>query len=194
MDNHQIPLKVYRANYSSADALSVAGINDVTLQNWLARGHLNLGQQNPGRGKARQFTAYEIARIRFVKKLVDLQFPLAPAFKITAAIKKLWESAPRGHEVYASEPNLRSWLLVVASTEWKTRQRGVRFPLDYSSIPADDYVAIWAVEIIGGSGKHSMQDALQFFEDSPVIVINMALLLQQTLLQLEKLLLERPDD
>src|SRR5260370_42192096 len=113
MDNHHsevVESNVYEARFSSEEVMAVAGINDSTLQNWLARGQLNLEQQNPGRGKPRRYTVYEVARIRFIKKLVDLAFPLTPAFKITAALKRLWQAGSCGHEEYADESVLAKLL------------------------------------------------------------------------------------
>jgi hypothetical protein len=192
MDNQQPKVAtVYQARFSSEEVMVVSGISDMTLQNWLARGRLNLKQQNPGRGKPRQYTLYEVARIRFIKKLVDLAFPLAPAFKITAALERLWEATPGGHEGYALEPNLANWLLVVEAEVWNKRRRTARFPLDHSAVQADGYTAIWAAEIIGSPSGGSIRDAIDFFVDSAVIVVNMGVLLHQTVLLLERCLAER---
>jgi hypothetical protein len=195
MDKHEggVASNVYETRFSSEDVKLIAGINEVTLQNWLARGYLNLEQQNPGRGKPRQYTAYEVARIRFIKKLVDLAFPLAPAFKITAALKRLWEAAPGGHEAYACEANLASWLFVAPADVWKMQRRTTRFPLDHSAVQAAGYVAIWAVERVGSPNRASIQDAINFFADAAIIVVNMGVLLQQTLLLLEQRLAARID-
>ena len=192
MDNQEPRVAtVYEARFNSEDVMAIAGISDMTLQNWLARGRLNLKQQNPGRGKPRQYTVYEVARIRFIKKLVDLAFPLSPAFKITAALERLWEATPGGHETYALEPNLVSWLLVIEAEVWKNRRRAARFPLNHSAVPADGYIAIWAAEIIGSPSGGSIRDAINFFVDSAVIVVNMGVLLHQTVLLLERCLAER---
>src|SRR5260370_40786268 len=124
MDNPHsevVESNVYEARCSSEEAMAVAGINDSTLQNWLARGQLNLEQQNPGRGKPRQYTVYEVARIRFIKKLVDLAFPLTPAFKITAALKRLWQAGPGRHERYADEVTLARWLFWGQAESWDKR-------------------------------------------------------------------------
>ncbi len=195
MDNHHsevVESNVYEARFSSEEVMAVAGINDSTLQNWLARGQLNLEQQNPGRGKPRQYTVYEVARIRFIKKLVDLAFPLTPAFKITAALKRLWQAVPGGHEAYADEVNLASWLFVAQAEAWDMRRRTVRFPLDHSPVRADGYVAIWAMEHVG-SPNRGMRDAINFFGDAAVIVVNMGTLLKQTLSLLEQHLVARHD-
>jgi hypothetical protein len=117
---------------------------------------------------------------------VDLAFPLAPAFKITAALKRLWEAAPGGHEAYAGESNLASWLFVAPVDVWKMQRRTTRFPLDHSAVQAAGYVAIWAVERVGSPNRASIQDAINFFEDAAIIVVNMGILLQQTLLLLEQ--------
>lgn len=193
MDNQKpkVARTIYEARFKSEEVMAVAGISNMTLQNWLARGDLNLKQQNPGRGKPRQYTVYEVARICLVKKLVDLAFPLAPAFKITAALKRSWEDTPGGHEAYARERNLASWLLLVEAGAWDTRRRTARFPLHHSAVRADGYVAIWAAEIIGSSQGGSIRDAINFFVDAAVIVMNMAVFLQQTVSLLEDRLVER---
>lgn len=180
---------VYKERFSSEEVIVVAGINDSTLQNWLARGQLNLEQQNPGRGKPRQYSVYEVARIRFMKKLVDLALPLAPAFKITAALQRLWEDVPGGHEAYGDEVNLASWLFVAPVDAWDVRRRTVHFPLDHSKVQADGYMAIWAVEVVGSPNRGSIRDAINFFADAAVIVVNMGTLLKQTLSHLEQRLL-----
>jgi hypothetical protein len=196
MDNHHsevVEPNVYEARFSSEEVMAVAGINDSTLQNWLARGRLNLKQQNPGRGKPRQYTVYEVARIRFMKKLVDLAFPLTPAFKITAALKRLWEEVPGGHEAYADEASLASWLFVAQADAWDMRRRTLHFPLDHTTVRADGYIAIWAVEHAGSPNLGSMRDAINFFADAAVIVVNMGTLLKQTLSLLEQRLVARHD-
>jgi hypothetical protein len=193
MDNQEEDLakSVYGARFNSEDVKVVAGINEATLQNWLARGQLNLEQQNPGRGKARQYTAYEVARIRFVKRLVDLGFPLVPAFKITAALKKLWEATPGGHEAYGRESNLASWLLIAEAGVWTAHRRSSRFPLDHSPVQADDFVAIWAVEMTGSTSHRTIRDAINFFGDAAVVVVNMGVLLEQTVSHLRSILHEK---
>jgi DNA-binding transcriptional MerR regulator len=191
MDNHPTAApSCYSAHFSSDDVLEVVGINDATLQNWLARGRLNLERQNPGRGKPRQYTVYEVARIHFIKKLVDLGFPLAPAFKITAALKKLWEAVPGGHEEYAREPNLESWLLVVPAEAWKTHVDTTR-RLSRSVVQAEGYIALWAVEIIGSSRTGGIRDAINHFADTALIIVNMGVLLHQTVSRLEQRLDQR---
>jgi hypothetical protein len=58
-------------------------------------------------------------------------------------------------------------------------------------VPADGYIAIWAAEIIGSPSGGSIRDAINFFVDSAVIVVNMGVLLHQTVLLLERCLAER---
>lgn len=194
MDNHKLTEpwpSVHDVRFSTDEVIKVVGINEGTLQNWLARGRLNLTQQNPGRGKPRQYTAYEVARIRFIKKLVDVGFPLAPAFKITAALKKLWDLGPGSHEAYAGEIQLASWILIVAADVWKAREGTAKFPLDYSRIVADEFVAIWAVEILVTPRPARLWDAIKFFDCDAVIVINMGSLLAQTTSMLFDCIVER---
>ncbi len=176
--------------FNSDDAKVVAGINEVTLQNWLSRGRLKLGQQNPGRGKSRQYTAYEVARIRFLKRFADLGLPLKPAFKITAALKKLWEATPGGHESYGREPNIVSWILIARAELWDRQVAIGPFPLDHSPVKTDGYVAIWAAEIIGNT-KRSIREAINFFGGGPLIVVNMGVLLDETVAHLNRRLMDR---
>jgi hypothetical protein len=129
--------------------------------------------------------------MRFMKKLVDLAFPLAPAFKITAELKRLWEKVPGGQEAYGDEVNLASWLFVAQADAWDLRQRTVRFPLHHSRVRADGYIAIWAVEQVGSPNCGSMRDAIHFFADAAVIVVNMGALLKQTVSLLEQRLMAR---
>jgi hypothetical protein len=192
MDKHtsQVELNVTDKLFNSEDVKAVAGINEVTLQNWLARGRLKLAQQNPGRGKARQYTVYEAARIRFLKRFADLGLPLKPAFKITAALKKLWEATPGGHEGYGREPNTASWILIARSELWSGRMGIGSFPLDHSSVETDGYVAIWAAEIVGDA-KRNLREAINFFDGGPLIVVNMGVLLDQTISLLARRVKER---
>lgn len=181
----------HNALFKSEEVIAVTGINQVTLQNWLARGRLKLAQQNPGRGKPRQYTMYEVARVRFLKKFVDLGFPVAPAFKITAALKRLWEDCPGGHELYGREPKLASWLLVAEAEVWNRQRRVAPFPLSHSSGQTDRYVAVWATEIIGSHNGKTIRDAINFFADGGVIVVNMGVLLDETVSRLRQCLAER---
>lgn len=192
MDNKLSQVTVGTADrlFNSEDVRVVAGINEVTLQNWLARGSLKLAQQNPGRGNPRQYTLYEVARIRFLKRFADLGLPLKPAFKITAALKKLWEASPGGHEGYGREPNLVSWVLIARSELWSDRITTGKFPLDHSPVETDGYVAIWATEIVGHT-KRNLRAAMDFFDGGPLIVVNMGVLLDQTVSLLECRLKEK---
>src|ERR1700677_1199750 len=186
----QVALGVLDKLFSSEDVKVVAGINEVTLQNWLARGSLKLAQQNPGRGNPRQYTLYEVARIRFLKRFSDLGLPLKPAFKITAALKKLWEASPGGHEGYGRERNLVSWILIARSELWSGRITIGKFPLDHSPVETDGYVAIWATEIIGHA-KRNLRAAIDFFDGGPLIVVNIGVLFDQTVSLLERRLKEK---
>jgi DNA-binding transcriptional MerR regulator len=176
--------------FNSEDVKAVAGINEVTLQNWLARGRLKLDQQNPGRGKSRRYTLYEVARIRFLKRFADLGLPLKPAFKITAALKKLWEATPGGHEGYSRERKSASWVLIARAELWNRQVAIRRFPLHHSPVEADGYVAIWAAEMIGDA-KRSLREAINFFVGGPLIVVNMGVLLDETVSLLKRRLMER---
>jgi len=187
MDNKisQVAVGIADRLFSSEDVKVVAGINEVTLQNWLARGSLKLAHQNPGRGNARQYTLYEVARIRFLKRFADLGLPLKPAFKITAALKKLWEATPGGHEAYGREQTTVSWILIARSELWNGRTTIGRFPLDHSSVETDGYVAIWATEIVKNS-KRNLRAAIDFFDGGPLIIVNMGVLLDQTVSLLDR--------
>jgi len=174
-------MKITGAKFTSNDVLSVAGIDSATLQNWLTRKEaikLDSGR-NPGRGKAREYSAYEVARIRLMKKLVDARVPLAPAFKITAVLRRLWEAEPGTHEGYADEPGLGSWLLVVPASAWlATWKRGV--------IRADDYIGVWVVDIVGQSGDRGLSanlDAIK--DDSAAVVLNLGKFLKETFSRLD---------
>ena len=192
MDKKKVTRGVPDKLFNSEDVKMVAGINEVTLQNWLARGRLKLAQQNPGSGNPRQYTLYEVARIRFLKRFADLGLPLKPAFKITAALKKLWEASPGGHEGYGREPNVVSWVLIARSELWGDRITIGKFPLDHSFVETDGHVAIWATEIVGDI-KRNLRAAVDFFDGGPLIVVNMGVLLDQTVSLLDRRFKEKDD-
>jgi hypothetical protein len=82
---------------------------------------------------------------------------------------------------------------VVQAKVWDMRPRTVRFPLDHTTVRADGYVAIWAVAHVGSPNPGSMRDAINFFTDAAVIVVNMGALLKQTPSLLEQRLLASLD-
>jgi MerR HTH family regulatory protein len=172
------------AIYHGPEVIKAVGISWDTLQHWLARDvhkDLKLTQQNPGRGKSRDYTAYEVARLRFAKKLLDLNLPLLPAFKITGAVKKLWESVPGGME---ANP-FTNWLFIVRAEECPAlKPPHGRFPIAATSVRAGDFSAIWAIE------NKPVGEALKFFGGSAVVAVNMTALLTETYSILAKLLSE----
>ena len=132
--------QVHSERFDTKEAATVAGVDLGKLQNWLTRGVIQLkGDLNPGRGQSRWYAPYEIARIRLMKKLADVGVPLSTAFKLTDALKKAWEQIPGGHELYGSEPQLKSWLLVLPAEAWPAGRKA-------DIVRADDYAVVWLVD------------------------------------------------
>jgi hypothetical protein len=174
---------IHLERFDTREVASVVGVDFGKLQNWLTRGLIQLNTElNPGRGQSREYTAYEVARIRLMKKLADAGVPLSTAFKITGALKRRWEEIPGGHESYGSEPHLKSLLLVLSAAEW---------PVGYkaSMVRTDDYVALWLVDERHNTDKpRGLRATLAALGDATVVVINMGAFLQETLFRLAQLL------
>src|SRR5215470_9525212 len=132
--------QLHSEGFDTKEVARVTEIDVGKLQNWLTRGAIQLKSElNPGRGQSREYTAYEVARIRLMKKLSDVGVPLSTAFKLTAALKKSWEQVPGGHEAYGSKPHVKSWLLVLPSAEWPSGRKA-------SIVRNDDYALVWLVD------------------------------------------------
>ena len=179
-------LQIHSERFDTKEVANVAGIDVGKLQNWLTRGVIQLNcEQNPGRGQSREYTPYEVARIRLMKKLADLGIPLVTAFKLTASLRKAWEEVPGGHEAYGSEPQLKSWLLVLPKEAWPAGRRA-------SMVRSDDYAAVWLVD----QQQHpddskGLRATLAALDDTAVTVINMGAFLKETLSRLARLVEER---
>lgn len=169
--------------FDTRDAASVAELDFGKLQNWLTRGLIQLNTElNPGRGQSRQYTAYEVARIRLMKKLADTGVPLSTAFRLTEALKRLWLKTPGGHESYGSELLLNSWLLVLSGADWPTGHRA-------SMVRCDDYIAVWLVDEQRNADKpRGLRASLAALRGATVVVINMGAFLRETLSRLTQLL------
>jgi DNA-binding transcriptional MerR regulator len=181
---HAAPVPtIHLDHFDTREVASIVGVDFGKLQNWLTRGLIQLNTElNPGRGQSREYTAYEVARIRLMKKLADAGVPLSTAFKITGALKRRWEETPGGHESYGSEPHLKSLLLVLSAAEW---------PVGYkaSMVRTDDYVALWLVDERHNTDKpRGLRATLAELRDATVVVINMGAFLQETLSRLAQLL------
>jgi len=167
--------------FTSNQVLKMVGIPPQTLQNWLTLGVVDLesGHTHPGRGKVREYGAYEVARILCMKRLADMGVPLKPAFKITAGLLGLWKAAPGTHEGFADEPGLRSWLLVVPAAVWPTTwRRGV--------IRADDYVGVWVVDKGNPGDRFGLSAALDAIkDDNASVVLNLGKFLKETFSRLD---------
>lgn len=169
--------------FDTRDVAAITGLDFGKLQNWLTRGLIQLNAElNPGRGQSRQYTAYEIARIRLMKKLADAGIPLSTAFKITEALKRLWLKTPGGHESYGSEPLLKSLLLVLLAADSPAGYRA-------SMVRCDDYIAVWLVDEQRNADKpRGLRATLAALKDATVVVINMGAFLQETMSRLRQLL------
>src|SRR5260370_22225548 len=132
--------KIHSQGFDTRETALVAGVDVGKLQNWLTRGAIQLkGEQNPGRGQSRKYAPYEVARIRLMKKLADVGVPLSTAFKLTEPLKKAWEAAPSGHELWGSQPQLKSWLLVLPAAAWPAGRKA-------NIVRADDYAVAWLAD------------------------------------------------
>src|SRR5579862_5479514 len=173
---------IHSRSFRTVDAAAVVGISVGKLQNWLTRGAIQLeGAQSPGRGQSRDYSAYEVARIALMKKLSDCGVPLGTAFKITAALKDAWEQAVGGHELYGTEPDLQSWLIVARADEWPSGRKG-------SLVRADAHVAVWIVDQISKpDAERGLRETLLALAGAPVIVVNMGKVLHDTITKLGQL-------
>jgi len=173
---------IHTERFDTKEVASVSGVDIGKLQNWLTRGVIQTESElNPGRGQSRAYSAYEVARIRLMKKLADTGVPLSTAFKLTGALKKAWEQIPGGHELYGSEIELQSWLLVLSAAEWAAGRKT-------SMVRADDYIAVWLIdEKKVPDSPTGLRATLAALGDAAVVVINMGAFLKETLSPLSAL-------
>lgn len=173
---------IHTLRFDTKEVARVSGVDIGKLQNWLTRGVIQTESElNPGRGQSRAYSAYEVARIRLMKKLADTGVPLSIAFKLTSALKKAWEQVPGGHELYGTEIAIQSWLLVLSAAEWPTGRQA-------SMVQADDYVAVWLVDTKQVPGSPTgLRATLAALGDAAVVVINLGAFLKETLTPLSAL-------
>jgi DNA-binding transcriptional MerR regulator len=181
-ENSTASWSIHTQRFDTKEVARVSGVDIGKLQNWLTRGVIQTESKlNPGRGQSRAYSAYEVARIRLMKKLADTGVPLSTAFKLTSALKKAWEQVPGGHEFYGTELAIQSWLLVLAAAEWPTERKA-------SMVPADEYVAVWLVDQKKvPDSPAGLRATLGALGDAAVVVINMGAFLKETLLPLSAL-------
>jgi DNA-binding transcriptional MerR regulator len=173
---------IHTQRFDTKEVARVSGVDIGKLQNWLTRGVIQTESElNPGRGQSRAYSAYEVARIRLMKKLADTGVPLSTAFKLTSALKKAWEQVPGGHELYGTELAIQSWLLVLSAAEWPTGRKA-------SKVQADDYVAVWLVDTKQvPDSPTGLRATLAALGDAAVVVINLGAFLKETLSPLSAL-------
>ena len=174
---------IHFRKFGTKETASVVGISAGKLQNWLTRGAIQLeGEQNPGRGQYRNYTAYEIARIALMKKLSECGVPLETSFKITSAMKGIWERVLGGHELYGgAEPSLQSWLVVALTRDWPQE-------LKRSIVQCDAHTAVWIIDQIDKPDSDTGLGAtLLTLGATPAIVVNMGAVLNRTIAELEGL-------
>lgn len=173
---------IHTQRFDTKEVARVSGVDIGKLQNWLTRGVIQTESElNPGRGQSRAYSAYEVARIRLMKKLADNGVPLSTAFKLTSALKEVWERVPGGSELYGSELAIQSWLLVLLAAEWPAGREA-------SMVPADDYIAVWLVDTKKvPDSPAGLRATLAALGDAAVVVINMGAFLKETLSPLSAL-------
>jgi len=173
---------IHSRKFSTKDAAVVVGISLGKLQNWLTRGGIQLeGTQNPGRGQSRTYSAYEIARIAWMKKLSECGVPLDTAFKISSAMKEAWTQHVGGHERYAREPELQSWLVVAHTSDWPSDRKG-------SIVQFDAHTAAWIVdELDKPDSETGLVATLLALGAAPAVVVNMGKVLDDTITALGRL-------
>ena len=175
-------LRVQDARFSREDLLKVAGVTAKTLQNWIARGVIAVEEASPGRGRAREFTAFEVARIRLAKKLVGANVPVVAAFGISEAFKKLWDAAPGATD---SEPNFADWLIAIPAEEWTSeRKRAVMATRDVAELPAYDLVFIWKKTRLDDP-KRGILPVLAAVSDAAPVMLQVSSVLDDAMFQLK---------
>jgi DNA-binding transcriptional MerR regulator len=115
---------VIKQSFDTYEAARAAGIDVGKLQNWLSRGLIVLeGERNPGRGKSREYTDREVARICLMKDLADFGVPLSSAFKLTQAVKKAFAE---GWEYIKPQPRTADeptyWITLSRAQDWKPKK------------------------------------------------------------------------
>jgi len=173
----------HRERFDTREVAGIVGVDFGKLQNWLTRGLIQLKEElNPGRGQSRKYTAYEVARIRLMKKLADAGVPLSTAFKITTDLKVLWENIPGGHEAYGREPSLQSLLLVVLAADWPMGRKA-------NMVRTDDYVAVWLVDEQRNADKSTgLRATIAALNDATLVLINLGAFLQEVFARLAQVL------
>jgi len=62
--------------FTQADVLSVTKLRKELLQTWVNRGVVKLGEQNPGTGKRRLYSALDIVKLGLMRRVADLGLEL----------------------------------------------------------------------------------------------------------------------
>lgn len=65
------------SRYTPFEALSVTGLKPETLQTWVNRGNIKLGDQHPGRGKRRLYSAIDVVKLAIMRRTDQLGIALA---------------------------------------------------------------------------------------------------------------------
>jgi DNA-binding transcriptional MerR regulator len=62
--------------FTQADVLAVTKLRPELLQTWVNRGVLKLGEQNPGSGRRRLYSALDIVKLALMRRIADLGLEL----------------------------------------------------------------------------------------------------------------------
>lgn len=87
------PAAILDLRFRTAVAAKAAKLSPTLIQAWIARGHVNLKDPNPGTGKRRVFTRHDVIMLRLTAELVRIGLPIDLAsrlgFAVTIAYREL---------------------------------------------------------------------------------------------------------
>lgn len=72
-----MPADLQQQKFTQGDVLAVTRLRKELLQTWINRNVIELGEQNPGSGKRRLYSAIDIVKLALMRRIADLGLDLA---------------------------------------------------------------------------------------------------------------------
>jgi hypothetical protein len=84
-----MPINLQVQKFTQGDVLAVTRLRKDLLQTWINRNVIALGEQNPGSGRRRLYSALDIVKLALMRRIADLGLDLAIGRELAAEAERL---------------------------------------------------------------------------------------------------------
>src|SRR4051812_3937134 len=84
-----MPIDLHAQKFTQGDVLAVTRLRADLLQTWINRNVIALGEQNPGSGRRRLYSALDIVKLAIMRRIADLGLDLGIGRELAAEAERL---------------------------------------------------------------------------------------------------------